>query len=298
MKHAAMIAAGVMTAGIAASFAFTGLDASASDQIPVTIEFEGAYNVAPPESFPFLLPGAEGGGPFFGGEVDAYPIASGDPFKATISTFLPSPESFDAGTTGITAQADGTYKIALVGPNNTAGSVDPGIATITGFETDGPVTQVLSAGQPLGSRGLFVTYDPATRGYTLGVEDGGFIASKFDAPGYIFYADTGALELAASTCLGGSRAACEVFGDGGFSLSGTLTSIFSSAIPIWSSDGSIFSSFGLGAEGSWSISGIGGSGGGGGGATPVPEPSMMLLFGGGAYAVLRRRRKTPASRAT
>lgn len=287
MKTSVLLAASALTAGVASSFAFTGNTATATDQIPVTIEFDGNYTFTPPESFPFRLDGIEG--PIFGGEVDPYPIASGDAFTATISTFLPSPEAFDAGTTGITQQADGTYKIALVGPNNNAGIVDPGIATITNFETNGPVTQIPSAGQPLGSRGLFVTYDPATRGYTLGVEDGGFVASKFDAPGYIFNVDTGALELAPSTCLGGTSFSCIVFGDGGFSLSGTLDSITSGLIPIWSSDGGIFSSFSLGAEGGWSISGVGG----GGGATPVPEPSMMLLFGGGAYAVLRRRKKAP-----
>lgn len=291
MRLAAYFAASALTVGVLSSFAFTGIEATASDQIPVTIEFDGAYTFTPPESFPFALPGAGGSGPFFGGDVDPYPIASGDPFTATLSTFLPSPDAFDAGTTGIAPQADGTYRIDLVGPNNNAGVVEPGIATITSFDTNGPITQIDSAGQSLGSRGLFVTYDPATRGYSLGVEDGGFIASTFDAPGYVFNVDTGALELASSTCLGGSSLSCALFGDGGFSLSGTLDSIFSSAIPIWSSDGGIFSSFTLGTTGSWSIGGPSGSSGGG--ATPVPEPSTMLLFGGGAYLVLRRRRKEP-----
>lgn len=218
------------------------------------------------------------------GDVPAYAYQPGDKVTFTLDTTVPSAADLASGAYDGLRQADGTYKIDLVGRNQ-AGSLPGGV--VSDFAVSGPIETVGNAGQPFGGSGLSLYINPTDNNYSLGT-DSGWAYSTFDSPGYLYDPVSGQLTPSPTSCA--SLGACDRTGDGGFALTGDdLTSAATSDIPIYGTDGGIRGFFSMLLGGSWSLPTYDP-----GSPTKVPEPSTLLLFGVGTAALIRRRRSKKA----
>jgi len=263
---------------------------AAAQAVPVTITFAGQVANDPAQSIMLrsldpatgvtLVP--------FGGSAPAYAYNQGDAVTFTLTTSLPSAADLASGRYDAARQADGTYRIGLIGPNN-AGTF-AGVGVVSNFDVSGPIAMTLNSGQPLGGGGLAVVIDPADYSYALATTSGWSFAT-FDAPGYTYDPISGSMSAASTTCA--FRGACALNGDGGFRLAGDLLSAAAGNIPIHDAAGGVRGFFSMLFSGQWSLPAYTP-----GGATQVPEPGTMLLFGAGAAAVLRRARRRQQGKTT
>lgn len=271
----------LMTAGL---LALVTPMAAAAQSVPLTVQFDGVVSGNPAEGIRIRTYDPASGYQYepFAGNVPDYAYHAGDKVTFSFQTFVPSAPELASGRYNGARQPDGTYRIDLVGVNN-AGS-QSGVGVVRDIEVTGPIRTTLNAGQPLGGRGLSIYIDPADNSYSLGT-DSGWLFSTFDAPGYAYDPIAGTLSPTATTCA--APGACAATGDGGFAFkSDNLSSIQTSSIPIYGTDGGLRGAFSMMFGGMWNLPAyVPGS------AVKVPEPPMILLFGAAAAAMMLSRRR-------
>lgn len=264
---------------------------------PIAVTFSGVVSNPATDSIRIRQP--DGSFTNFTGPVPDFPYRQGEAVSISFSTTVPTGEYYRY--TGQTA-VDGVYRIALAGPAQGAGNT---FGVVRDMDVSGPIGPVGNAGQPYGIGAMTILYNSRTDTYSL---DFGSATSDtgtwgtLDGPGLAYDPATQSFRRIASTCAGGSRAGCEVSGDGGFRLGLSPTGAQSGNVAVYGPDpngvggplSTILGFFDFGFSGSWNLPTS--TRGTPSDPIDVPEPSMLLLFGAGVATLVARQRKGAAKR--
>ena len=204
---------------------------------PITVTFNGVVTNSATDTI--RIRQADGTSTNYTGPLPDFPYKDGDQVSISFNTTVPTAEYYNY--TGQTA-ADGIYRVALTGPNN-SGGVFGRVSTVS-LPTGTRLAN--NSGQPFGIGGLSLVYDANADSYSIDFgsptapnipANGTATIGLLDGAGLSYDPTTQTIARTNSTCVGGTAAGCANGGPGAMpslsleTASLRITSLFSGLIP-------------------------------------------------------------------